>query len=223
MCGVVSEYGMPYCVRLLQADILPQKLSRRSLDGHAARRIGRGLHQHRHVRDPATRSVSAMARSSPKLGSVTMMPSIVSRFFLNRSAHRAASARVSTAPNLVSSGPGATTAVAGLLDRRNHFRAAALGQVVREETPISDDHAECHRAWFAVGHGVPLPRQSVIACTAYRIDMLDRCQDETVRAWQNDRRLPAPWNRAPPTPGSITISASVDHRLAALRQPGNRR
>ena len=30
VCSVVSEYGMPYCVRLLQADILPQKLSRRS-------------------------------------------------------------------------------------------------------------------------------------------------------------------------------------------------
>ena len=57
---------------------------------------------------PAMRRVSATPRSSPKLGSVTMTPSIESRCFLNRSAQSAASARVSTAPNLVSSGPGAT-------------------------------------------------------------------------------------------------------------------
>ena len=36
VCSVVSEYGMPYCFRLLQADILPQKLSRRSCDRHRA-------------------------------------------------------------------------------------------------------------------------------------------------------------------------------------------
>ena len=29
VCRVVMEYGMPYWLRLLQADILPQKLSRR--------------------------------------------------------------------------------------------------------------------------------------------------------------------------------------------------
>ena len=34
VCREVSEYGMPYCFRLLQADILPQKLSRRSCDRH---------------------------------------------------------------------------------------------------------------------------------------------------------------------------------------------
>ena len=30
VCSVVIEYGMPYCLRLLQADIFPQKLSRRN-------------------------------------------------------------------------------------------------------------------------------------------------------------------------------------------------
>jgi len=29
VCSLVSEYGIPYCRRLLQADIFPQKLSRR--------------------------------------------------------------------------------------------------------------------------------------------------------------------------------------------------
>ena len=33
VCRVVSEYSMPYWRRLLQADILPQKLSRRSSMG----------------------------------------------------------------------------------------------------------------------------------------------------------------------------------------------
>ena len=40
---------MPYCIRLLHADILPQKLSRRSRDLHVVAAVGRGLHQHRHV------------------------------------------------------------------------------------------------------------------------------------------------------------------------------
>ena len=44
-------------------------------------------------RRSAMRSVSAMPRSSPKFGSVTMMPSMSSRLRLNRSAQRAASAR----------------------------------------------------------------------------------------------------------------------------------
>ena len=66
---------MPYCLRLLQADILPQKLSRRSamviLPGvSGVAWISTGTFR------SAIRSVSAMARSSPKLGSVTMMPSI---------------------------------------------------------------------------------------------------------------------------------------------------
>lgn len=99
---------MPYCFRLLQVDILPQKLSRRSrmvmlpaVSGVAWTSTG--------TSSAAIRRVSAMARSSPKFGSVTMTPSIESRCFLNSSAQRAASARVSTAPNLVSSGPHTTT------------------------------------------------------------------------------------------------------------------
>ena len=67
---------MPYCLRLLQADILPQKLSRRSRDGHPAGRIRGGLDQHRDV-EAGPRRVSAMARSSPKLGRVTMTPSML--------------------------------------------------------------------------------------------------------------------------------------------------
>ena len=49
VCRVVSEYGMPYCVRLLQADILPQKLSRRYSMDIFGGGIRRGVHQHRHV------------------------------------------------------------------------------------------------------------------------------------------------------------------------------
>ena len=78
VCSVVSEYGMPYCRRLLQADILPQKLSRRSridmregVSGVAWTSTG--------TRRSANRSVSAMARSSPKFGSVTTTPPMSSR------------------------------------------------------------------------------------------------------------------------------------------------
>src|SRR5882762_7522244 len=59
----------------------------------------------------ARRNVSAMARSSPKFGRVTMIPSIRSRFFLNNSAQHRDSSRVSTAPCLLSSGVSATTSI----------------------------------------------------------------------------------------------------------------
>ena len=99
VCSVVSENGIPYCARLLQADIFPQKLSRRSrmdmcegVSGVACIRMGTPRF--------AILRVSAMARSSPKFGSVTTIPSSCSRCFLKTSAQRAASWRVSTAPNL---------------------------------------------------------------------------------------------------------------------------
>ena len=40
VCFAVIEYLIPYCIRLLQADILPQKLSRRSLIFMSSRRSG---------------------------------------------------------------------------------------------------------------------------------------------------------------------------------------
>ena len=50
---------------------------------------------------PDHRMALATPRSSPKFGSVTRMPSILSWFSLNRSAHFCASSADSTAPNLV--------------------------------------------------------------------------------------------------------------------------
>ena len=134
---------MPYCLRLLQALILPQKLSRRSVinivpavSGVAWIRTG--------TFKSAMRRVSAMARSSPKFGSVTMTPSMRSRFARNRAAHFFASSRVSTAPHLLSSGPSATTPMAGIFERGDDLLAAGLRQVIREEAPVSDDHTKCH-------------------------------------------------------------------------------
>ncbi len=76
--SVVSEYGMPYCLRLLQRDILPQKLSRRSAMVMRPGRSGVAWISTGTSRS-ARRRVSATPRSSPKFGSVTTMPSIVSR------------------------------------------------------------------------------------------------------------------------------------------------
>src|ERR1700730_7882647 len=56
----------------------------------------------------ASRNVSAIARSSPKLGSDTITPSSRSRLFRNNAAHSLASWCVSTAPCLLSSGPSTT-------------------------------------------------------------------------------------------------------------------
>ena len=74
---------MPYCIRLLHADIFPQKLSRRSrmvilpgVSGVACTSTG--------TCRPARRSVSAIARSSPKFGSVTMTPSMLVAMFLEQ-------------------------------------------------------------------------------------------------------------------------------------------
>ena len=110
VCNVVIEYGMPYCLRLLQADILPQKLSRRKamvifLGSSGVAWINTG------TRKSASRNVSAIALSSPKFGRVTIMPSIRSRLRLNKSAQRLDSSRVSTAPYLLSSGVSATTSI----------------------------------------------------------------------------------------------------------------
>ena len=77
---------MPYCLRLLQMDILPQKESRRKAmdillveSGVAWMRTGTFRF--------ARRRASARPRSSPKFGRVMMMPSISSACFLKRAAH----------------------------------------------------------------------------------------------------------------------------------------
>ena len=58
------------------------------------------------------------------------------------------------APYLVSSGADGDYSVARLFDGRDHIFAAALGQVVREESAVADDHAECNRTGLAVVHFV---------------------------------------------------------------------
>ena len=97
VCFRVSVKGIPYWVRLLQTLIFPQKLSRlrgRSIaptsSGNAWTRTGTSR--------SASRIVSATPLSSPKFGRVIRMPSMVSRCFLNRSAHFLASLYVSTVP-----------------------------------------------------------------------------------------------------------------------------
>src|SRR3981081_3318776 len=112
------ECGIPYCRKLLQADILPQKLSRRKAivifpGSSGVAWISTG------TRKSASRNASAMARSSPKFGSVTTMPSIRSRFRLKRSAQRLDSSRVSTAPYLLSSGVSATTSIPAAIKTRS--------------------------------------------------------------------------------------------------------
>ncbi len=103
VCSSVRVKGMPYCFKLLQADILPQKESRRLAMVMAVGSSGKAW-----IRtgtfNSAQRNVLAMARSSPKLGSVTTTPAISSRWALNKSAHFWASDRLSTLPKGVSSG-----------------------------------------------------------------------------------------------------------------------
>ena len=96
-------------VRLLQALILPQKLSRRSAISHLARRVRSRLDQHRERSTPPAAASRRRVVSSPKFGSVTMMPSILPRSAANIAAHLFASSRVSTAPYLVCSGVGQIT------------------------------------------------------------------------------------------------------------------
>jgi hypothetical protein len=92
---------------LLQSDIFPQKLSRRSRMDICIGESGVACTSTGTPRS-AIRSVSATPRSSPKFGSVTMTPSMTSRCAANSSAHFFASSRVSTAPCFVSAGPSAT-------------------------------------------------------------------------------------------------------------------
>src|SRR2546430_718958 len=89
----MANLGLPILVQATP-DTPSRMVMREGVSGGACTRMGRPRF--------AMRMVSAMARSSPKFGSVTTIPSSCSRYFLKRSAQRAASWRVSTAPNLES-------------------------------------------------------------------------------------------------------------------------
>ena len=91
------------------------------------------------------RSASAMPRSSPKFGSVTMMPSIWSRFAWNRSAHfRDFRAGLHGAVLALFGRRGRPTSWPALLQRRDHLLASALRQVVGKESPVSYNQSKCH-------------------------------------------------------------------------------
>ena len=74
----------------------------------------------------ARRRVSAMARSSPKFGSVTMMPSISSRRRLKRSAQMVGLSAAFDGAELGLFGADGDYSVARFFDGRDHLRAAAL-------------------------------------------------------------------------------------------------
>src|SRR5579863_7710599 len=94
------------------------------------------------TRSPASRNVSAIARSSPKLGSVTITPSIASPFDLNSAAHRFASSYVSTAPCLLCSDSSTTTSMpafcntAVISSRPDFARCAGKNPRLPTITPI---------------------------------------------------------------------------------------
>src|SRR5437867_440521 len=100
---------MRYCRRLLQTDIFPQKLSRRSRMVILAPSSLKAW-MSTGTSSLAQRNVLATARSSPKFGSVTSTPSISSWCALNKSAHLWASTNDSTAPNRLAS-TGSVTAL----------------------------------------------------------------------------------------------------------------
>ena len=196
---------MPYCRRLLQADILPQNESRRSaivifpaLSGKAWTSTGTFRSAHR--------STLAMARSSPKLGSATTTPAIRSRWALNRSAHFVASSSDSTLPNFVSAGPSATTSTPRPFEHVDHRPATGVAEVVGEEAAIADDQAQ--------GDAVPRvpPAESPPAPRTPRLCGII-CAAGIVRATAAPRksrpRGPAQRETAIPAPPSDTGRARV--------------
>ena len=137
----VSVNGMPYCLRLLQADIFPQNESRRSamvifpaLSGNAWTSTG--------TFRSAQRRTLAMARSSPKLGErddhagnpvavrleqIGALRRVVERF-------DAAELGVGR-PERDDVGPGGAEHV-------DHDPAAGVAEMVGKEPAIADDEAE---------------------------------------------------------------------------------
>ena len=132
---------MPYCRRLLQTAIFPQKLSRRSA---IVIRAPSSLNAWMRTGTPSSahRRALAIARSSPKLGSVTTTPSISSRCERKRSAHLRASSRLSIAPYVVAEGSSATVRNFSSSSVREHVRAGRLTEMSRKEAPVADDEAE---------------------------------------------------------------------------------
>ena len=143
VCSVVSEYGMPYCCRLLHDDILPQKLSRRSAIVILPRASGVAWTSTGTSGRPGA-ACRPSPRSSPKFGSVTMTPSILSRAARNRSAHCFASSRVSTAPCLVCLRRRGRPRRSPRLRAPRSSPRGRFGQVVGEESAVADDEAERH-------------------------------------------------------------------------------
>ena len=152
MCSVVSEYGMPYCRRLLQADILPQKLSRRNAMVILLGIVGRGLDQHRH----------AQVGQPQGVGNGALVAEVGQGHDDAVDASRLRLEQVGAAPGLL---PGFDRAVlalfrserdhihAGRAQHPQHFFAAALGQMIGEESTVADDQA--HRHFFR-RHTLPL-------------------------------------------------------------------
>ena len=130
---------------LLQQLIFPQKLSRRVAMVMVSERSGVACTSTGTFK-PDRRMASTMPRSSPKLGSVTMMPSISSACFLKSSAQ------------LLGLSVSFHCAVVRLF-RAEHdglracgfkccddFFTAGLGQVMREKAAISYNNSKCHLA-----------------------------------------------------------------------------
>jgi len=209
----VSENGMPYCFRLLQADILPQNESRRSaivilpaLSGNAWTSTGTFKSAHRRT--------LAMARSSPKLGSATTMPAIRSRCALNRSAHFAASSSDSTLPNFVSAGPRAT-----------------MSAPAASSTPIMVRRPESQR-WSGKKPRLPTIRPRVMSptcasCMAAAVSAAARLcgiisAAEIVRATATTRKRPNGFGLQPPRHRRIgqmapTFTLGVDFGTNSVR------
>ena len=85
---------------------------------------------------------SATARSSPKLGRVTRMPSILALFSRNSLAHTAASFQVEITPWEVSFSVTATTSMPASFSFASICLAALLGQFDRENVAVSHDKAQ---------------------------------------------------------------------------------
>ena len=100
-----------------------------------------------HGRRPARRgrsslTESATARSSPKLGRVTRMPSILSLLSWKSFAHFSASFHVITTPSGVSLGVSDDEVDVFLLQERDHLLAPLLCKLGGKHVPVADDESK---------------------------------------------------------------------------------
>ena len=138
----VMEYGMPYCIRLLQARHLSAEAVAAIGDLHVVGAVRRGLHQHRHLQggvadgvDDAALLAEVRQRDDDAVDLVAMLAEELGATARFIGCFYGAELRLLRRER--------DDAYAGLFEHTDHRLSTFLGEVIGKETTISNN--QCKR------------------------------------------------------------------------------